>query len=203
MNTHLPGTVLLLAGAMTVLAGAAAAQESLHTQFAQCRDISSDAQRLQCFDAIKTDQPPTTVETPEPAAAERALEAERQQLAAERAALAAQRRQLETGNGEPTQAMLIAAFGAEMLDPETRPPIPGKKLESFSAAAVQVQAHLRDKIIVKLDNGQVWRQSDSRRSLQLSTDNGPHPITLERGWLNSYWMIDQQTDQRMAVLRVR
>ena len=87
MNTHLPGTVLLLAGAMTVLAGAAAAQESLHTQFAQCRDISSDAQRLQCFDAIKTDQPPTTVETPEPAAAERALEAERQQLAAERAAL--------------------------------------------------------------------------------------------------------------------
>ena len=75
--------------------------------------------------------------------------------------------------------------------------------DRFSAAAVQVQAHLRDKIIVKLDNGQVWRQSDSRRSLQLSTDNGPHPITLERGWLNSYWMIDQQTDQRMAVLRVR
>ena len=203
MNTHPTGTALLLAGTLAAFAGPAAAQASLHTQFTQCRDISDDAQRLQCFDAIDTDQQPAAAETAEPAATAQALESERQQLAAERAALAAQRQELESGKLEPTQAMLIAAFGAEMLATDTRPPIPGKKLESFSAAVVLVQPHLRDKIIVKLDNGQVWRQSDSRRSLQLSTENGPHAVTLERGWLNSYWMIDQQTDQRMAVLRVR
>ena len=97
---------------------------------------------------------------------------------------------------------MIAAFGAENLPEDRRPPIPSKKLDRFEARVAEVSHYRHDQLLIRLDNGQLWRQTDYG-NLELEPGDRGQRVILDRGWLGSYWMINADNQLRMRVLRER
>lgn len=187
-----------------LLAATPAAGSPLGDAVRTCQAIEADDRRLACFDALE----PVPDEAPESeAVSERqALAAERAELAAQREALAADRRTDAERTREalenPGRELMIAAFGAENLPEDRRPPIPSKKLDRFEARVAEVSHYRHDQLLIRLDNGQLWRQTDYG-NLELEPGDRGQRVILDRGWLGSYWMINADNQLRMRVLRER
>ncbi len=180
----------LLCGVAFVAAHAA--EPGLAEQIARCAAIAQDDARLKCYDSLATpDAEASSAPVPPPAAGD-----------ADAAALAAERALAER-LANPSRAMMIAAFGAEDLPPEAQPLMPQKQIESFEARVVAVRRFGRGWEIFELDNGQVWQQSSSGRSLGLDLDQGPQPVRLERGIWGSYRIFNPANNRRLSVRRVR
>lgn len=113
--------------------GGAAAQ-NLATGLVECRGISDNSDRLECFDQLAN-----------------ALDAENLPVSAF----------MEGGEDLPVEPVLTAEerFGSEDL-PQTveRKRKEREKLKSLTAAVVDIGRNGRGKYVVILDNGQVWRQ---------------------------------------------
>lgn len=206
MRRTRPNCRSLITGLLLTPLGAGAAP--LADGLRDCRQIADDAQRLHCYDALRsadqTDPAPEPSADAELAEQQRKLAAERADLAAQREALAADRRshaeRAREALANPDRDMLIAAFGAENLPDERRPPIPGKRLDSYEATVSRISNWRRDQLLIRLDNGQLWRQTDYSH-LELDPGETGQRVILDRGWLGSYWLINADNELRARVLR--
>ncbi|WP_066965080.1 hypothetical protein [Microbulbifer sp. Q7] len=71
--------------------------------------------------------------------------------------------------------------------------------ESISATITSAKEGAHGKFIFTLDNGQVWRQTDSNRSIW----RGGEQVTLERGALGSFFMRKTTGGRSLRVKRVK
>lgn len=71
--------------------------------------------------------------------------------------------------------------------------------DSINAAITSVQAGAYGKLVLALDNGQVWRQSDSARVNWSQGDK----VLVERGLFGSFFMKDADGGRKIRVRRVQ
>jgi len=131
-----------------------------------CADESDDAARLACFDAavaaLKASEEAGEVATVAVAEIE---EAERDAFGLE---------------GEQA----VAAVSARIVPRRAEPPA---ELDEVTAGVVSITENNRGELIVTLDNGQVWRQSDSA-SVSISRKKPPETATVRKAALGSFRM---------------
>jgi hypothetical protein len=85
------------------------------------------------------------------------------------------------------------SFGKEQLKhPENR-------IKQFKAKVIKIQKNHYGKLIITIENGQVWRQTDGTR-FRLSADE---LVIIERGALGSFFIGKEKTNQRIRVKRVK
>jgi len=145
-----------------------------------------------------------------------ALERERQAFEQQQQNLLSQQQQLEekqqTFQGKqqefevlvtPSDADLLAAFGAEKLPESIRPLIPpDHELESITARVVSLRQAPNRRWIMVLDNGQVWIQTESKRMDFTSRDRN-RDVQIERNSMNGYRLNQVATNRRIFVERFR
>ena len=168
-----PTMILLLAAALiTVNTGQA---DELHDRLLVCRDLSSDAERLNCYDAAVDSReqpasPQPTAATTTPATAVPATISQEE---------------LFGKNSSEVQRTVEEATGSEPID-------------SISAQVSRLQQYDYDKVVVSLDNGQVWKQVDSSNvRLRVGDD-----VTIERASLGSFMLKKSGSKRTMRVSRM-
>lgn len=145
-----------------------------------CDSVRGDKARLKCFEKAL---PPLREAFPEAATIAEAR--------AEEARLTA-RQEAKEEFGLP-EAIAKAddpfeeeKFGAERLPREAKADDDGE-VNSIKAGIVEIGRTVTGKIIVVLDNGQVWRQNDSDKSTPYIRKNTEGATaTVKRGFLGSY-----------------
>lgn len=70
--------------------------------------------------------------------------------------------------------------------------------DSIEATIAEIREAAYGKLMITLDNGQVWRQNDSARVTWKSGD----PVILERGLFGSFFMKRPDGGRKMRVKRV-
>lgn len=170
--------VLIFAG-LALLAMPASAQ-SLKS-FTQCAAIVDDGKRLECYDKAASAVSPAI----------RAEVEQRQKLAAARAAEAA--------------AAAEAAREAQERDRFGREGVRGFRGTDQEVTEIQstVTEVLRDsggKMIIVLDNGQMWRQIDGSTMASIRTGS---TVTVKRGTLGSYRLAPEKGNRTFQVVRMR
>lgn len=172
--------VIFCAAAASVLAGFPAAAQI--DGFRACSKIVNSEQRLACYDAA-------LAAVDSQAAAE--LEAQRKaaQLAAQQAEAEAKARKAQEQ---------VASFGAEATSAARRA-ADEEKLETLSAKIVEVFQSASGQVF-ELDNGHVWRQTESRTLPPIRPGDA---VTIKRGTLGSYRMIFERQNRAVSVKRFR
>jgi hypothetical protein len=142
-----------------------------------CRTMANDVQRLGCYDQLfprpvsdsaaasapkAKPTPPTPTALPAPASSAMQEHSE-VSAAADQFGLTAAQRRMAAGGGE-------------------RPPT----LNSISARVTNLQRRASGEIVVFLDNGQVWRQSEPD---WWSPPQKGDPVTIRRGSLGSFMLV--------------
>lgn len=200
----------LMAGAL-LMPAAVAAEADLAERIAACRQIANDADRLACYDSVaraagsaREDErrPSRASDSPQ---AKPETTAEPAEQAAQPAAAQPSDASRQTGAREDTtetapREMLVAAFGAEGLDPDERPPMPDEKLDELRAKVVESRKDPYGKAIVTLDNGQVWHQTQPK---QIRFREGDEVIIERRGFLEGYLLKQPRSNRRIDVERVK
>lgn len=198
-------TVLAMIGAI----GSGAAQEAsvivsraAVEDVLSCRSLASDTVRLSCLDAAVAQlaealgraepAPPGAVASrgaagnPGPQAAASPTIGEPRGRREERHADAGAEVEADGGGSEP----------AADFDPDAY-----EDREEFGATVVGVRYDPRnDRLYVKLENGQTWKQTDGPR---VRTDDPPFAVTFKRGFLGGYRMILVGRDRTIRVSQVR
>lgn len=170
--------ILLLA-----LPAATAIADSLQDELRVCRSLTDDQARLICYDAAVDRSRKSSAGRPAPARAEPAPVAA---TAAGSAAAVNQidREDLFGKSGDEVQREVEAAAGAEQMD-------------SLSATVTKLQKYTYDKVLITLDNGQVWKQVDSS-SLRLRVGDA---VDIERASLGSFMLKKKGSKRSMRVSR--
>ncbi len=149
--------VLLLACTVTPLATGQAATDSLYA----CADKASDSERLACYDAAVAElRAAETTGEVVTFTTEEIVEA----------------RERTFGLEEDTVDSKLAAAGASLA--RTEP-------DDITAGLVSLDETAEGKLIVTLDNGQVWVQTDSS-SVAVSRKSPPKSATVMKAALGSY-----------------
>lgn len=159
-------TLFLAAALLSQLIPAIAADVGSTTSMAACRAITTDGERLACYDHLAERVP---VATPDPAPAAPVA------VASPPRALATPAAQPTTIGTEPA-----SSFGAEAV----RKPQSAEPTALTAKVVGDVDGVRRDQILL-LDNGQRWRVlSDNEFDY---TADGP-VATIERNLIGTYWM---------------
>ena len=181
---------------LLVTVAATAQADALTDELAVCRDLPSTVEaRLICYDnAVDRNKPqartsPPTSSTPQPAPAAEAP-------AAPAPAPAAAATTSIAPAPELSQEELFGKSGDEVQQAVEE--VSGTaRIESLSATVAKLQKSGNGKIVVTLDNGQTWRQSDST-DLRLRTGD---EIRIRRALLGSYMMQKVGSKRSMRVKR--
>lgn len=183
-------TKALFSGLVTlgVFAGAAAgaAAQDLNSRLIECRSIADGAERLDCFDAAVAG---LEASTPSDSRAAAAGDAKQTELAA-----------------APTLSP-EERFGQEDL-PKTKEEIQKEKKEkpdSLTASVVDIAKNRRDKYVVILENGQVWRQlnADTASLLLPSSDDEEIRVTIRRRFLGAHTLSLEGDNRSIRVERIK
>ena len=162
---------MLAAAGMSLTANAA--------DLAVCARLTDDAQRLACYDAAVRLEAAATAEQPA-----RHVEKEPQDPPPAPAAVTVQ--------APPAVEQASAAeFGMETKQVEKR------QLDALQARVQKVRKDPYGRLIVTLDNGQVWRQSESGSYPLADGDR----ITIERGFLSAFYLQVDGLNRRIKVQR--
>ncbi|MGK2286826.1 hypothetical protein [Pedomonas sp. V897] len=167
----------------TMLAGGLLASASASAQiegFKACASIADGEKRLACYDAA--------LAASDADAARRLAEQRRAaELAAAQAAAEAKARQ---------EQERLAAFGAE----STRKGEAAREdaIKQISATITNIASGVNG-MVITLDNGQVWRQTESQ---VLPPVREGDTVTIRRGLLGSYRMTFDRQQRTIAVKRV-
>lgn len=167
-------------------------------QILSCGSVRGDKARLRCFEEALS---PLREAFPEAATIAEAR--------AEEARLAA-RQEAKEEFGLP-EAIANAdepfeekEFGAERLPREAKGDDEDDEVASIEAGVVEIGRSLTGKIIVVLDNGQVWRQIDSDKSTPYIRKNIEGvTATVKRGFLSSYVMRISGTHESFKARRIK
>jgi len=219
----------LTAGMLTgVLAGAAwpqspdsgdASAAEVEALFA-CQQVADTAARAACFDAAVSDFK-TALDGGEIAIIERRAvrEVERDGFGLSLPSLSGIQqvfRRDGVDEGEQTaqaESEVQARRSPELAEPEVETFEDGSRaeyrddgrLDRISGAPVASVRDTRDGIVVTLENGQVWRQTDGTRVLPVRRRHLEAGLTaeIERGMLGSYFMTLSHDGRRMRAERMR
>ncbi len=170
---------------IVMIAGAALLATPVSAQslkpFTDCAAIVDDEQRLECYDKAASAISPAI----------RAEVEQRRKLAAARAAEAA--------------AAAEAARAAKERDRFGREGVRGFRGSDEDVAEIQsdVTEVLRDstgKMIIVLENGQMWRQVDGST---MGSIRAGSTVTVKRGSLGSYRLVPEKGNRTFQVIRMR
>ncbi|EKE75860.1 hypothetical protein [Gallaecimonas xiamenensis] len=154
---------------LTLLALAFGSQASINDKLAQCAQLSDNGLRLACFDALAKQA------KADPA------------MAATPASNESLRRPAVVAKTEDK----AASFGMEQkVQRETQ-------LEQLTAIVTKVDKNPYGKLVIVLDNGQIWKQSDSN---YLSLKNGDK-VVLDKGALGSIYLSTEGSNRNIRVSR--
>ena len=154
-----------------------------------CTTIADDAQRLACYDSAFGHTSAAEVATPSRAAASAAgsgaaaaANATPEATSAAAVSPAAQATAASTPRVEATDD-----FGLTQQAQRDRAGIVA--VESISAQVTQVDRNAADRLVVTLDNGQVWVQSESTSRIRVKPGDA---ITIKRAALGSFMLVTAQ-----------
>ncbi|HEX6999049.1 MAG TPA: hypothetical protein VF322_12980 [Gammaproteobacteria bacterium] len=201
-RSHLGAAGLgLLLCAATLLPGAAFAQNDLEALLA-CRDVRDDDARLACYDralgveaSAKEPRPPADRADAAPAAAA--------------AGTAARRADTPPPAAEAPPPRPAAATPPPRPAAETPPPRPARAEddggrdedaeEGREVVVVDVLGTQRPNVTFVLDDGEVWRQTDGRRT---RFDDPPFEAEIRAGALGSFFLVPKDGARAIRVRRV-
>lgn len=198
MNARSPSAALGLAvGLLMGTAGGqpVRAQSSLPESMRACIGLLEDAARLACYDrAVSALDSAAAAQ-----AAERAQAAAR--LAQEQAARAQAQQAQEAQEAAARAARArVDAFGANSMGAEARPAEAADALDQLEAKVVEIFTTAQKQMVVVLDNGQIWRQTE--RELPIVVRPGD-AVTIKAGLLGSYRLRFERQNRAIAVRRMR
>jgi pyruvate/2-oxoglutarate dehydrogenase complex dihydrolipoamide acyltransferase (E2) component len=187
---------IILGGIVTALVATAGQTDELHDELVACRDLTSAVERLDCYDAAvdgreQPGSPQSTAAATTPAAAEPAATVEpaaaagAAPAASGAAAATISQEELFGQNSDEVQRTVEEATGSERVD-------------SISAQITRLQQYDYDKVVISLDNGQVWKQIDSS-SLRLRVGDD---VAIERAALGSFMLKKSGSKRTMRVSRM-
>ena len=164
------------------LPGAAAVADELRDKLDRCNDLADADARLACYDAA--------VDPGRQGAAAGPVAAEPQPAAPVQAESAS------TGTGTLSQEDLFGKSGDEM-ERTVREATGSEPIDSLGATVSKLQRYSYDKVLITLDNGQVWKQIDGS-SLRLRVGDA---VEIERASLGSFMLKKQGSKRSMRVSR--
>jgi hypothetical protein len=184
-------TVLLLSAAC-MRAGAQGVPGSLH----DCMSITSDKQRLACFDREMAKLDSTETKHGAPASGDGKTNA---QASTGNPTSDDGKTNTQTSTGNPTSGAKATAPSAASLTPERtfglsgdqilqlearQGGTPPAKLKSLTAQIASVSHNAEGRWVFTLDNGQVWRQTETR-SFEASPGAA---VRISSGAMGSFWI---------------
>ena len=187
-----PTTVILIIGAVAAPFTAAMAQTAGPaelSEIASCRDVSKAKDRLRCFDR--------TTKVLEMSMASTTMAGEENNKAGASAYDGA-----ENVKQEEKRSELVAGFGAEDLVVQDA----DKQLKELRATATEIAKDRRGKLVITLDNGQVWRQlSSDIKTLRVrkDKDRDGHDVILKKRSLGAYTLRLTTAKRSILVRRVK
>jgi hypothetical protein len=169
---------------------ATASADALHDELRVCRDLPDDDARLICYDAAvdrsrqsgyispaaPSEKPPSAAPA-EPAGAPG-------NVAATGAAVDLSQEDLFGKTGDEVGRTVEEATGSERID-------------SLSATVTKLQQYSYGKVLITLDNGQLWKQIDTS-NLRLRAGDA---VVIERASLGSFMLKKQGSKRSMRVSR--
>ncbi len=168
-----------------LLPGAAAFADALQDELRVCRGLTDDDARLICYDAAVDRSRNSGYSRPVPAKAAAPAPAEPAAApVATGAAAELSQEDLFGKTGDEVQRTVQEATGSEQMD-------------SLHATVTKLQRYGYDKVLITLDNGQVWKQVDSS-SLRLRVGDA---IDIERASLGSFMLRKKGSKRSMRVAR--
>jgi hypothetical protein len=105
----------------------------------------------------------------------------------------------------PQQQTTAADFGSENLPAPPAAPgmAPPEPLEEITAEVTDVAINFYGRFIVTLDNGQMWRQTDSDTERARFSKSGKNKVVISRGLLGSYNLVIEGRTAMFKVKRIR
>ena len=209
--------------AIALITSTAVQADELCDELLACRDLSSAVARLDCYDAAvdshekpEDSQPAAIAAAPvavaaaaatAPAAVEPAATAA--PAAVEPAATAAPTAIEPAATAAPAaaaSAMDEAAISQEELFGQNSDEVQrtveeatgSERIDSIGAQVTRLQQYDYEKVVISLDNGQVWKQIDSS-SLRLRVGDD---VTIERAALGSFMLKKKGSKRTMRVSRM-
>jgi len=177
------GILITVLALSSMEAGASGLEESIR----QCRTLESAQARLECYDAVEL--------APRPADA-----------AASGSVAPATVPSSATAGAAPTTATATAPASATAPEPGEASDFGREHWEasretpdSIRASVAAVARGGYGKLVITLDNGQVWQQRGSEK-FQLSEGDA---VVIERGALNSFFLSKADGTRKLRVSRLR
>lgn len=167
----------------------ATGQATLPASIGACVSKVDDGERLRCYDQA------VNALSAEARATAALREAEAQKAAAAAAGAAAARQAADAAKAEQDRQ---AAFGAERL--RAGAPADVEKADLLEGTIAEVFIDSRDRAVIALDNGQIWRQTEVT---MLPTIRPGGSVVLKRGALGSYRMTIASIKRTIPVTRIR
>lgn len=169
---------------------AAASADALRDELRVCRDLPDDDARLICYDVAVDRSRQATSARPAPAAA------------GSQAAAAAEP---AGASGTPAAAGAAPSLSQEALFGKTSDEVErtveeatgDERIDSLNATVTKLQQYAYNKVLITLDNGQVWKQIDTS-NLRLRAGDA---VEIERASLGSFMLRKQGSKRSMRVSR--
>lgn len=175
---------------LVLILPAAASADALRDELRVCRDLPDDDARLICYDAAVDRSRQSTYSSPAPASESPPTAAPAEPAAAPGAAAAT------AATGTLTQEDLFGKTGDE-VERTVEEATGSERIDSLSATVTRLQQYAYDKVLITLDNGQIWKQVDTS-SLRLRVGDA---IDIERASLGSFMLRKQGSKRSMRVSR--
>lgn len=173
-------TLIALFAVVTQLASVSVQAETLAQAMEKCRSVSNSVKRLVCYDQL----------------AQRANNLEDSGLTefyANRPVVMASPEARRNLDATETQSAPQNSFGLEKRMAEQK----SEEVSELRAVVGKVEETQRGKLIITLQDGQIWRQTDSQ-ILSLSAGDS---ITISRGMLGAFYLSKDGRNQSIRVKR--
>ncbi|OFC69764.1 hypothetical protein [Alteromonas confluentis] len=178
-------TVRIAGAVLLTIVSSASQAETVVEAMQECRNESNDLKRLICFDNV----------------------AESMNIFA-----GADQSVDDVANARPAQAPVVAATSApassntQAASAPQQGPTFGMEMnteslqKSMSATVTEVSSSPRGDFIITLDNGMVWRQNGESANYKMKVGDG---ITIERGFMNAFYLTKEGRSGRVNVRRIK
>lgn len=164
------------------LPAATAFADELRDKLDACNELTDADARLACYDAAVDRSKQSTASGPAPANPQPAAPAQAEPA--------------KTGAGTLSQEDLFGKSGEE-VERTVQEATGNAPIDSLSATVSKLQRYSYDKVLITLDNGQVWKQIDGS-SLRLRVGDA---VEIERASLGSFMLKKQGSNRTMRVSR--
>lgn len=203
------GTTLGFVGAAIAVSlgvhSAAYAAESVPSAIVACKAIADDRLRLHCLDvaiagvvgtASETDQ------TRERELAQRELELKRREAALQEKSEAAEKSGSLFGIRSSSSKPDSFAFAAAGLSPHNVERGSDGEVEAITASVRKWTYDASGRITMILENGQVWRQTDTAEVYLSPNWRKPHRVRISRALLGNFAMTVEGKNKSYTVRRI-